>query len=852
MIRSARLNVFLLCAMGTGALAQQYPHQECLIEEARLPAQLTDPSGFRPLERGIRAAASGIRRAEPLRAERHGDVAVIYDDGRLFGPANWRDLQNVTLHFERLEDGSGYHFRSGELEWREVNGDRVPYESGWPRRSVEVDLPFGFPFGGEIWNRIALNNTGSISFGFREDVTGRPRFFKYSEYGPNRLAKERLIAAFWTITYDWTDHALWWQVSEDEAVATWRVTESYARGLAFRADAGYDEFQIVLRRNGDILLSYREMATLAGIVGVFPGQSRYSEPKPMATFTVAPRPQIPDYTQMVRVWAERISPSEMLLGMELKGEPEPRRSRLFYRHFLDTTGPFDTGGMPFGEEETVATALWQDGKWRFRVWDNDTEGEVQGREVRIIVPLGRLAQGGKVRWFADAVDFDISGAFSQFPARVLEISAEAEAAIPLDLSELPEGTRRGPVFEVFHGHPVLNPSGWTKAFYENFADTADLLVFYMSERPDWTEGGARSSGALAGGIRGIGIGNKWRANTGSAGKLQGYQEVSWIDAYSCQPSGISRDFGPFESYSLAMHLNGHELGHRWGIKFDPPGRNALPRISDNVHWLGELHHPAGFCESDSPCSSLMGGSVWEEAEPGFFLSKHRNGYLQKTGYGPLDLYIMGLMPAEEVSRLFALKDARREFRNGLGWGFTASREEFSIDAVIQDLGRRWPDPAHSQKEFNTVYVLFVLDGSELREDQLARVQGIREAWIETFSHATSGRASMVSRLEDKSASRLGVVSGNHQWVETGAQAEWPVVFRLVVDEKGEPLAGQAVAVTFSGPGKLEPSEPSTDRNGEVQIRVTAGDEAGTFTIAAKAGEHGEAEARIHVAPPLER
>lgn len=195
-----------------------------------------------------------------------------------------------------------------------------------------------------------------------------------------------------------------------------------------------------------------------------------------------------------------------------------------------------------------------------------------------------------------------------------------------------------------------------------------------------------------------------------------------------------------------------------------------------------------------------------------------------------------------------LKEARSEFRPGFGWGFTANRDEFGVESILQDLGRRWPDPAHSQKEFNTVYVLFVLEGDELREDQLAKVQGIREAWIETFSQATLGRATMISRLDEKPASRLQVVSGNHQWVETGAAAEFPIVF-LLLDEQGQPLSGRLVAATLKGEGRLEPAEARTDENGQVKIRVTAGGEAGTLTVEAKTDGVGEAEARIHVAPP---
>jgi len=188
--------LFLLCAVGAWLAAQERSsHRDCLIEEARLPAELSQPSGSEAGERGSRTAGAGVRSTLPLRAERHGEVAVIYDDGRLFGRANWRDLENVTLHFERQEGGQGYRFRRGELAWREPAGAPIRYDAGWPRRSVEVDLPFEFPVGGETWRKVSLNNTGSISFGFREDVNGRPRYFRYSEYGPQQLVKERLIAA---------------------------------------------------------------------------------------------------------------------------------------------------------------------------------------------------------------------------------------------------------------------------------------------------------------------------------------------------------------------------------------------------------------------------------------------------------------------------------------------------------------------------------------------------------------------------------------------------------------------------------------------------------------------------------
>jgi hypothetical protein len=651
-------------------------HADC-VADVGVAARAVPSGSAAPTAARTRAASDSPRKA-PLRAERHGEIAVIFDDGRLFGPASWRDFENVTFHFEPHEEpAQGYHFRRGELEWREPAGEPVSHEPGWPLHSLEVELPFDFPFGGQVWRKVILNSTGTISFDYREDRAARPRYFEFREYGQRRLVFERMIAGLWTTTYDVSDHKLWWQVSDEEAVATWHVTETFATGQAFRAAPGYDEFQIVLRRGGGILLSYRQMTTPVGVAGVFPGRSRYAVPQPLARQEVPERKEAPGYANIRSVAAERISGNEMLLRKELREEPVAGRPGLYYRHFLDTTGPFTPGGMPFGEQELTAFAFWRDGRWQFRVETVSTsleaEGEVDGREVRIVVPLGEVARGGKLRWFADALDYAVNGAYSQSPAQVLEIPA-AEGA-PSDLSLLASGLYRGPIFEFFHGH--FTRSGmedWSRQFYEHFADNADFLVFYMSGRRDWTEGGARSSGPVAGGIRGAGLPAGWRTGTGSAGRLQGMQEVSWIGAFSCEPSGHSGDFGPFSDYSLAVWMNGHELGHRWGVALDPPGRSEYPRISDNVHWLWELHHPAAFCEPGPPCSSLMGGAYWEEAEPGYYVQRAKNGYLQATGYGPLDLYLMGLARPEEIPRLFVLANPRWEFRWGYGWGVPRGQE----------------------------------------------------------------------------------------------------------------------------------------------------------------------------------
>lgn len=847
--------VFVLCAAGASAAFPQrvLSHRECLIEDPALPPDITRPSGESREGRQSKSLALTGPRHQPLRAERHGDIAVLYDDGRVFGPPNWRDLANITMRFEPEAGlGGGYSFSRVDLEWREPDGQPVSYEPGWPRRSLDRELPFDFPFGGETWRRISLNSTATISFGAREDEIDRPRYYKLSEFGPAQLVKERLIAALWTTTYDFDDHKVWWSVSEEEAVATWRVTETYARSQAFRKEPGYDEFQIVLRHDGVILLSYRDMNTPVGVAGVFPGQRRYAEAIPLANFIVEPRGGIPAYTDITRVWAERISPTEVRLGMELRGEPEAGRSRLFYRHFLDTTGPFAPGGLPFGEEEAVASAFWQGDRWRFRAGNVETEGEVTGREIRIIVPLNQFGPEGLTRWFADAVDFELNGAFSQFTAQVLEI-APAHEDRPVDLTNSPQRVYQGAIFEVFHAHPfrITNAGDSTRLFYDHFADTADFLVFYTSSRLDSPEGGAVASGPLAGGVSGIGIPNQWRRNTGSAGRLQAFQEVSWVDSYACEESGRSRDFGPFDSHSIAVFLNGHELGHRWGVQFDPANREGFPRISDNIHWLTEFHHPTQYCDPQTPCSSLMGGSVWEEAEPGFYMRRERNGYLQKTGYGLLDLYVMGLASPEEVGELFALTGTRPEFRPGAGHGVAAAREKFQIDSIIGAFGPRWPSAAHSQKQFNTVYVLYVMDGDELHPEHWAKVNGIREAWLDHFPAATLGRGSMTSELTERSSSQLQVAFGDHQWVETGAEVAHPINFRLL-DSEGQPRAEVEVEITLEGEGELDALKYRTSSLGEVSIKVTAGSAAGALFLHARVGQDDSAKATVHVAPPVRR
>ena len=200
---------------------------------------------------------------------------------------------------------------------------------------------------------------------------------------------------------------------------------------------------------------------------------------------------------------------------------------------------------------------------------------------------------------------------------------------------------------------------YTARFYEHFNDEFDFLIFVanvdefidLADRPGHIIGGFFQH--VKNDVQGIGLSifsnnNSW----GSAGKLQG---VIFVTDYTLRgPPGLRP---PRNHSAIKGGLLTHELLHRWAAFLDEP-------LSDGPHWnsISSIRgHFGGDFRSDFEEIVDLGGGRYTAAEV------PRD--MERLLYGPLDQYLVGFIPPEEVPDMWAAVDGETLF---------ADREEVDL------------------------------------------------------------------------------------------------------------------------------------------------------------------------------
>jgi len=209
---------------------------------------------------------------------------------------------------------------------------------------------------------------------------------------------------------------------------------------------------------------------------------------------------------------------------------------------------------------------------------------------------------------------------------------------------------------------------------------------------------------------------------GSTGRLQGIVELGNVAALAEAP------FGP--PLAEAVASLSHEVLHRFAafVRFRAPegGMSDALLGSHAAHW-SNLFNSGG---------SLMYGNLWRDNGDGTFTSA---GSL--TGYGPLDLYLMGALPKEEVPPMLLIENPLLDKTRFSKPGETVSgvARWVTIDDIIAAEGARVPDAAQSQKIFSVGFLLLVRSG-EPAAGTVAAVELLRSAFAGHFARLTRGAA----------------------------------------------------------------------------------------------------------------
>ena len=213
---------------------------------------------------------------------------------------------------------------------------------------------------------------------------------------------------------------------------------------------------------------------------------------------------------------------------------------------------------------------------------------------------------------------------------------------------------------------------------------------------------------------------------GSQGTLQGTIDLGNINTLAAAPHGPKLE-------ELTTTLS-HELMHRFGayVRFKNPDGTLNSGLlgKDNSHWSYLLGSKG----------SLMYGNGWRDNGNGTFTS-----IAAKSDFSPLDLYLMGMIPKEQVPPLLLIDNPviDKTLLPQLGATISGTAMTVTIDAIIAAEGARVPDASGSQKQFNAGFVLLTRPGDDVTA-ALQAIELLRKVWAGRFAELTSGKGSIAN------------------------------------------------------------------------------------------------------------
>lgn len=182
----------------------------------------------------------------------------------------------------------------------------------------------------------------------------------------------------------------------------------------------------------------------------------------------------------------------------------------------------------------------------------------------------------------------------------------------------------------------------------------------------------------------------------------------------------------------------HETGHRWGVKI------GLGLSNDGSHW--------GLVAADGvlggfPPSALndLGGGVFQLTRASALPDRPQR-------FSDLELYLMGLMPPEEVAPVSVVSDYTiTDSSNPTYLTLNATLRTVSVDDIVAEHGPRLPAFGDAPTEFRSAFVVFSTRALTVSEmsffDHHASSFGAPESiGSTTFEEATGGRAQMDTSL----------------------------------------------------------------------------------------------------------
>ena len=284
-------------------------------------------------------------------------------------------------------------------------------------------------------------------------------------------------------------------------------------------------------------------------------------------------------------------------------------------------------------------------------------------------------------------------------------------------------------------------------------------------------------------IQGIGLDSfDYGAEFGSPSRLGGALVMNGLHRYLAnpnQPTGVDQ-FTP-------MDLLAHELGHRWSsyVYVDSAG---TPRPSllgrSRAHWSFRTDTDA----------SIMEGCSWARVSSDSFVTDSVT-----TGFGGLDLYLMGLQSEAETDSVLKVYDAYDwnppppypdsygdvEYPQ-VGVGCRGRAYYWKVADIVSLNGPRVPSSATAPRSFRIAFALIVPPGTAPTAADLQKVETFRNAFVPYFHYASRGKGAVDATLD----SRAGKVVIDHAPLHDTENTSSPrtIGARITIDQAGIPIA----------------------------------------------------------------
>lgn len=303
----------------------------------------------------------------------------------------------------------------------------------------------------------------------------------------------------------------------------------------------------------------------------------------------------------------------------------------------------------------------------------------------------------------------------------------------------------GSLIENFQDYQSVDIRLLMQSIYKTVPDKYDFVTLFSNFTLDPIPGVQAFAINVQNDVRGIGNpgtrGNsifRDNAKYGSSAKLQNITFLGNIHQYPEDPAQTFAGTG-----TSVLQILAHEVGHRWLAYISTP--RQLQRASligrDRVHW-------SFFFDTDG--SFLEGNEILQQSRNNFLTSRP----FQR--YSDLDLYLMGLIGANEVRPSFVVEGPSRfspsfefsaESAPEHNVSFKGNALPVRIDDVIAANGLRKPDVSNSQKDFQHLFVLIVKSDQRASSQEVQFLELVQTGFQQFFSKATGGKAKIQTYID---------------------------------------------------------------------------------------------------------